>query len=85
MPINNSLQYHKFKKEILYNIKLGLVSSQRSIALAEVYAITKKWLRLAESSEMIWGKISEFDNSVRKAQQTRVWYFSGILNRVQII
>jgi hypothetical protein len=62
-----------------------LVGPQRSIALSEVYAITKKWLRLTLSSEKIWEKMGEFDNPVRKAQQTRVWYFLEILIRVQII
>jgi hypothetical protein len=63
----------------------GLAGPQWSITLSEVYSITKKWLRLIVSSEKIWGKIGEFDILVRKAQQMRVWYFSEILNRVQII
>jgi hypothetical protein len=47
--ICNSLQCHKFQKEdILYNTKVMSVP-QRSIALSEVYAITKEWLRLTVS------------------------------------
>jgi hypothetical protein len=74
--------YSKKRHTIQYK---GLVGPQRSIALSEVYAIIKTWLRLTVSFEKIWGKRGKFDNSIRKAQQTRVWYFSRILNRVQII
>jgi hypothetical protein len=34
----------------------GLAGPQRSIALSEVYALTRKWLRLTGSSEKGWAK-----------------------------
>jgi hypothetical protein len=44
------------KRETYYTIQKSYQSPNNFIALSEVYAITKKWLRLIVSSEKIWGE-----------------------------